>query len=49
MTIDEIRDMYNQATQTDAPPPNADLKEISPNVFAWVERTDDDDDGDTTE
>ena len=49
MTIEEIRDMYNQATRTDTPPPNAELKEIEPDVFAWVERTNDDDDGDTNE
>lgn len=48
MTIEEAREIYNAATRTDEPPPDCDLKEISPNVFAWVERTDDDGD-DTTE
>lgn len=48
MTIEEVREMYNSAMRTDEPPPNCELKEISPNVFAYVLRTDDTD-GNTTE
>jgi len=38
---DAMREMYNAATRTTRPPADCELKEISPSVFAWVKRTDD--------
>jgi hypothetical protein len=48
MTAEEMREFYNQTAHIE-PPPNCELKETSPGVFLWVERTNADSDGDTTE
>lgn len=42
---EKTREIVNEAMRTTNPPPNCELKEISPNMFAWVKCTDDDDDG----
>lgn len=42
-----LSEFYREATRIE-PPPNCVLKEISPNVFAWI-KCSNDGDGDTTE